>query len=144
MAASTGKRSILSILRKNRNSLVPPVQKKIAALSRESRQLRRLEWSLQLHKQPKRLKKNPKKFRLDREWNPGLCDDRTQYSIHWTNQANWSQSRPLWVRNITDGGNDLKWNIWNVFQFKIWFISYISLHWKNCWKCLPPFVGDFF
>ena len=144
MAASTGKRSILSILRKNRNSLVPPLQKKITALIRESRQLRRLEWSLQLHKQPKRLKKNPKKFRLDREWNPDLCDDRTQYSIHWANQANWSRSWPLWVGNITDGGNDLKWNIWNVFQFKIWFISHISLHWKNCWKCLPPFVGDFF
>ena len=43
MAASTGKRSILSILRKNRNSLVPPLQKKNTALSRESRQLRRLE-----------------------------------------------------------------------------------------------------
>ena len=90
-------------------------------------------------------KRTLKKFRVDRNSNPDLCDDWTQYSIHfWANQANWSRSRPLWVGNIPDGGSDLKLNIWSLFQFKIWFISYISLYWRNCWKCLPPFVSDFF
>ena len=36
----------------------------------------------QKNEQPKRLKKNLKKFRLDREWNPDLCDDQTRRSTH--------------------------------------------------------------
>ena len=38
------------------------------------------KWKLssQLNKQPKRLKKNLKKFRLDQESNSDSCDDRTQ------------------------------------------------------------------
>ena len=35
--------------------------------------VRTWKWSSQLNKQPTRLKKNLKKFRLDRESNPGLC-----------------------------------------------------------------------
>ena len=38
-------------------------------------------WSSQLNTQPKRLKRNRKKFRLDQESNPDLCDDRTQRYI---------------------------------------------------------------
>ena len=43
------------------------------------------KWSSPSNKQPKRFKKNLKKFRLDREWNPDLCDDRTQRSLHYFN-----------------------------------------------------------
>ena len=34
------------------------------------------------NEQPKRLKKNLKKFHLDRESTPDLCADLTQFSIH--------------------------------------------------------------
>ena len=49
----------------------------------------KVKWSSQLNKQPKRLKKNLKKFRFDRESNrPNLFNDWTQRSIHYANQAN--------------------------------------------------------
>ena len=39
-------------------------------------------WSLQLNTQSKRLKRNRKKFRLDRELNPDLCDVWAYRCIH--------------------------------------------------------------
>ena len=46
------------------------------------------------------------------ELNPDLCDwpDATLSPLSWSNQLD---SRPLWVRNIPDGENDVNGNIWN-------------------------------
>jgi len=67
-------------------------------------------WSLQMNEQP------------------GFCNDRTQHPSIKSSQL---ESRPLWVLNISDDGNDMKWNIWNESYFelrkKLWI-------WKWTWS----------
>ena len=70
----------------------------------------------QLNKEPKRLKKNLEKFRLNRESNPDLCDDRTQRSIHWADQTNWREGLCGFDKKPY-GGNDMN-GIWNDSYFK--------------------------
>ena len=86
--------------------------------------IRKWKWFSQLNKQPKRLKKNLKDFRLGWESSPDVWDDRTQRSI----QSSHLESRPLENRNIPVGGNDMNGNIWNdSFILNCWIIKK-----KNC------------
>ena len=42
---------------------------------------------------PKAVEKEPEKLKHYRESSPDRCDDQTQRSIHWANQAiNWHES----------------------------------------------------
>ena len=71
--------------------------------------------------------KEPEKFGLDRESNPGLCDDRMRRSIHWYGLI--MPTSGFFFNRLGCSFNCEDRVHVHIFiqQFKIWFISYISM-----------------
>lgn len=53
--------------------------------------------------------KEPEKFRLDWESNPAVCDLTEPNALSIELIKPTGISKPLWVRIIPHGGNDMKW-----------------------------------